>query len=580
MDIGCMIGSKKVGYVCVPGILVGLVLVSFFSLSSSSTSADDVWIDDTTISVPVSCSLSGTGMNTHNATIPNGTYTNNIGTTTLKAFCNDTNGFAIYAAGYTGNTIGEENSNKLVGTPAGIGNIVTGIATTAGNPDISNWAMKLTATGDSGDTSGTNALTIDSAPNVSGGADASFSNYHTVPNEFTKVAHKNSATDMTENTGGVTLTTTYAAYIAQTQPAGTYQGQVIYTLVHPANADAPLVVCNPDATTISEVKCMQDFGSMNSTTRTAILGSMTTGTQYTLKDSRDGKSYTIAKLADGNVWMTQNLDLDLDATKTYTNEDTDIGYNTTTGEYDTAAWSPERSTYTTGTTTWGLYDETEDYYGGYDHPESYDPGNLYWNGAESDYNDWQAYYDSCDWSTSTPVCNESLNPISTYTSSTGTAEYHLGNYYNWTAAVAMNDSSSHTTNNELIEQSICPAGWTLPRRGVGEDSFYALWNQYGFADSSINGANKLWTSPLYFAASGEWAGTLGGVGVGGAFWSPVVYDRYAAGYAYFGVDGGSVPSDYSGRINGYSVRCVARPVSSSISEGGGGGGGCPECPNV
>ncbi|MBQ6414464.1 hypothetical protein IJI28_02495, partial [Candidatus Saccharibacteria bacterium] len=59
-------------------------------------------------------------------------------------------------------------------------------------------------------------------------------------NEYTKVAHKNSNTDMAESTGGVKLTTTYAAYISKTQPADTYSGQVIYTLVHPANADAPL----------------------------------------------------------------------------------------------------------------------------------------------------------------------------------------------------------------------------------------------------------------------------------------------------------------------------------------------------
>lgn len=33
--------------------------------------------------------------------------------------------------------------------------------------------------------------------------------------------------------------------------------------------------------------------------------------QFQLKDSRDQKSYWVAKLKDGNCWMTQNLDLDL-----------------------------------------------------------------------------------------------------------------------------------------------------------------------------------------------------------------------------------------------------------------------------
>ena len=90
--------------------------------------------------------------------------------------------------------------------------------------------MKLAITQDSGDTTGTNAFTIDN----------SFNNYHVVPNEYTKVAHKDSNTDMTASTGGVKLTTTYAAYISKTQPADTYSGQVIYTLVHPASADTPV----------------------------------------------------------------------------------------------------------------------------------------------------------------------------------------------------------------------------------------------------------------------------------------------------------------------------------------------------
>ena len=66
------------------------------------------------ILVPVSCSLTGTGMFSHNADMDNGTYQSEIGTTTLKVFCNDSNGFSIYAAGYTGDEVGGTDSNKLV----------------------------------------------------------------------------------------------------------------------------------------------------------------------------------------------------------------------------------------------------------------------------------------------------------------------------------------------------------------------------------------------------------------------------------------------------------------------------------
>ena len=230
------------------GTMLTLALCLGAILSSTTVSADDSVVDEINITVPVSCTMSGTGMNTHNADIANGIYTPDIGTTTLHAFCNDNEGFAIYAAGYTGNEIGATNSNKLVGTSASGNSVIeSGIATSAGSPDISNWAMKLTMTQDSGDTTSTNAFTIDSAPNVDlpsqaeqGATSAPFSSYHTVPNEYTKVAHKNSMTDMAASTGGVKLTTTYAAYISKTQPADTYSGQVIYTLVHPANAPAPI----------------------------------------------------------------------------------------------------------------------------------------------------------------------------------------------------------------------------------------------------------------------------------------------------------------------------------------------------
>ncbi|MBR2543847.1 hypothetical protein IKF04_00930 [Candidatus Saccharibacteria bacterium] len=232
------------------GTMLTLTLCLGAIFSSTTVSAEggntntDI-VDQINITVPVSCTMSGAGMNTHNADIANGIYAPDIGTTTLHAFCNDSEGFSIYAAGYTGNEIGATNSNKLVGTSASGNSVIeSGTATSAGSPDVSNWAMKLAISQDSGDTT-TNAFTIDSAPNVDlpsqaeqGATSVPFSSYHIVPNEYTKVAHKNSLTEMTASTGGVKLTTTYAAYISKTQPADTYSGQVKYTLVHPSSVVA------------------------------------------------------------------------------------------------------------------------------------------------------------------------------------------------------------------------------------------------------------------------------------------------------------------------------------------------------
>ncbi|MBR6505328.1 hypothetical protein IKT18_00575 [Candidatus Saccharibacteria bacterium] len=380
----------------------------------------------------------------------------------------------------------------------------------------------------------------------------------------------------------------YGTYITPDLDYGTYSGTTI-TYIAIANI---VELCNPNATSITEAKCLQDFAGPN---RDQIVDSMTPETQYTLIDKRDEKSYTIAKLKqyvsdDGplvppgppqrgaeipwkyGVWMTQNLDLDLDSNATYTNEDTDLGYNPRTGQYESASWTPSRSTYATGTTTWGLFDQpVGNYPGGFVYPESYDPGDKYWSGREGNYNEWFSYWQTCSWDSDNKPhnCNESLNPTSAYVSSTGIPQYHLGNYYNWTAAVAMNNSSNYY-DGELIEQSICPAGWTLPRVGYYDDTFGSLWYENGFGDNGDwysywyedpNTRHALWEKPLFFAASGGWYGYLYYVGDGGGFWSPIAYNEERAGYASFNKDGGANPSNGDYRINGLSVRCVARPVA-------------------
>lgn len=483
--------------------------------------------------------------------------------------------------------MGGENSNKLVGATTNQA-IVTGTATSAGSPDVSNWAMKLgTITG----TSPTYPIIIAGSSGDTNKAqgDPDFSDYTAVPNEYAKVAYRTSSTDTGTNAEGATLTTTYAAYVSRTQQADAYAGQVIYTLVHPYTESAP-VACKPSGTTIgtnnsTDIVCMQDFASLSSSDKTTMINTMTTGTQYTLKDKRDGKEYKIAKLADGKVWMTQNLDLDLVAGTTYTNEDTDIGYNTTTGEYETASWSPIRSTYSatsTQTHEWcaGGTPEVDTETGSekYDvctnnTPESYDPGNLYWNTTTSDYSDWDAYENSCDHFTSTPSCNESLNPLSTYVSSTGTAQYHLGNFYNWPAAIASNDASIYGIYNETTgefenletHQSICPAGWTLPyvarndNLGQSEGDFANLWSEYGWTDNDgFSDISTVWSAPLYFTPAGDFYGNLGGVGHDGDFWSSVADGDNLAGGAYFYVADYASPVDVLDLDSGYSVRCLLR----------------------
>lgn len=86
-----------------------------------------------------------------------------------------------------------------------------------------------------------------------------------------------------------------AARASKFQVAGLYSNTIMMTAV-------PNVV--PD--TISSITYMQE---MNET----VIASMETDHSYQLVDGRDKKIYWVTKLRDGRVWMTQNLDYDLEA---------------------------------------------------------------------------------------------------------------------------------------------------------------------------------------------------------------------------------------------------------------------------
>ncbi len=214
--------------------LMGFTALSFLVLSSSSALADSSTVSTASITIDESCTMSGTTNTAHTADLVNGTYSGTnyptgIGQTTLKVFCNDSNGFAIYAIGYTNDEYG---NNKLhwsgaTGTSDTTNDINTGIYSSGAT--TSSWSMKLSAV------SGTYAATIANGTDNT----ENFTTWHTVPSDYTKVAYRTTGTDLNTNNNGTgsSITTTYDAYVSATQPAGTYVGQVKYTLVHPNKSD-------------------------------------------------------------------------------------------------------------------------------------------------------------------------------------------------------------------------------------------------------------------------------------------------------------------------------------------------------
>ena len=528
---------NKINSLLVVGGLVGATMVSGVELSRSSVKAAPSTTSTSTASVTVeaSCSMTATVNTAHTATLANGIYSgsssyypNGIGQTTIQTFCNDPSGYALYAIGFSDNQAG--NTYLRSSTAGSAYDIKTGTAT-SGN--TSNWAMKLSAVS-SGD-----------VPTVLNG----YGNYSSVPSSYAKVASFSSGTS---STLGSSITTTYAAYISGAQPAGTYSGKVKYTLVHPSTASVP---------TVDTMQNVATWGS-----------SLAVGEEVTATDSRDNKSYTVARICTNysgsdctasSIWMTQNLDFTIDTTKTYTSNDTDLnsavnssgtalsGYSEENG---VISWTPG-STLTTPATISGT--TVTGWTNNYNNPYQAEGGDNY-------------VYTSGTTSSDTLYTSLSACTSAGHTEAE-CAHYHSGNYYNFSAATAMNDSSAYTAQYTKMPNSICPAGWRLPN---GPASSSATTSEFGtmlkaqgvWSGSSssyaTNGFNQIRSTglngdPLYFVRSGDVLGSsLSNRSSFGLYWSSAVYSSHI-GYLLYFYSSNVDPQVSLNRNHGFSVRCVA-----------------------
>jgi uncharacterized protein (TIGR02145 family) len=301
---------------------------------------------------------------------------------------------------------------------------------------------------------------------------------------------------------------------------------------------------------------------------------VTEGTEAELLDLRDGRSYWVAKLQDGHCWMTQNLDYNIVAGVPITSETTNLkqfgvgAYTTENGYAQDAAtgvisWTPASGAGTIdaqAAAAGNSYGFITGWAGSYYVPASADPGDWYWKS--------QPFYQSsvCD----TASCNylaKSNELYATYFAETPSAATnnkhgHVGNYYNWTAAIATNDSTVYDAATNIIDNpgnSICPKGWRLPigsniTTGENMNEFTRLINLYNggltTSSESIEGA------PLYVVrAGGIGSGRLYSAGNNGQYWSSTLSSGSHV-YELFFTSGRVAASD-STRDFGYSVRCVS-----------------------
>ena len=562
-----------------------IILLSFVTatcgifLVSNFVSADDSIIDDVAISVPISCTMLGTGTNTHNAEIPNGTYRADIGTTTLKIYCNDSAGFSIYAIGFTGEQY-SGNNTKLIG----VNNnqmISTGTATSG---STSNWAMKLAT-----NSGATYPITLQNG----------FGAYSAVPATYTKVATSPNATDIGTGATGAELTTTYASYMSSDQIADTYSGKVKYTLVHPASSepreqqtcDSGKICYFPNTysyegtmgtqyVSTSSTKAILntsnykregygfagwstsydltgDFygpnetiffsageytgnnpglalyaiwvesqGSLQDSAKVATIctnlteatpnGTKSLSNVSALTDNRDNQTYAIAKLADGNCWMIENLRLDNTAELTTSNTNSPLNDGTNVTIKHNYTDTITHNTISASSSV--AYDENTA-------PDGWcSPRNA-------------TCYDQSRFRTGSPYSN--------------------GNYYNWYSATAGRGTYSLNSGITVVGD-LCPSGWRLPVGGDNNNSEFKTLNAL-YNNGSMDVNNKLRAYPLnflYTRSVGE-DGSISSSTDYAYYWTATSYSNQEAYFMILSSNQVNPGNNHTYKNRGSTIRCLA-----------------------
>ena len=274
----------------------------------------------------------------------------------------------------------------------------------------------------------------------------------------------------------------------------------------------------------------------------AMCRTLAVGVPGTLLDSRDGGTYAVAKLRDGNCWMLDNLALNL----------ADSGVLANVTELNTNAGATALGYLKNGGGTSG------DQYATSAVSEWEDDVTYAQGGSYSD--PLVATRGGCDGSSScadNPTAGRwtmgSLPPEVGGSSHFGAGSGRIGVYYNYCAVSAGSycygdgGSSSGSASGDLAED-ICPKNWKLPR-----DEYEGLLAKY---DAGVSAAS---TDSLQYGLS---------VSLSGYYDSGLAYAQgtdglyWAAGYggggnmSNFGVSSMGAYMNANARDNGFSVRCV------------------------
>lgn len=331
---------------------------------------------------------------------------------------------------------------------------------------------------------------------------------------------------------------TFAAKVDSSIKAGTYSTTLTFTAV--ANTPSPSTLADYYALNGKSRKTITaDIDGDGATEQVALykmqdmtptICSSADESEIQVIDDRDNKVYWILKAKDGKCWMTQNLDHNIDTTKTYTSADTDVIND----------WMPARSTIDaiSGTITGWVFDNNT--------PYSVDVGNWYWT---------DTWYASAAYNYLVNGENSQFKK----TAFTGNGTHgHVGNYYNWSAAVASNNTSSSTADGTNYNTSVCPSSWRLPAIEPTNE-FEDLLTIYGAFPANGNYDKIMSALPLYFVRGGfTYDNGLHSAGESSFYQSSTIRN---AGWAYsLGYYSSIIDVHYANtnRSTGVTVRCLAR----------------------
>lgn len=305
-----------------------------------------------------------------------------------------------------------------------------------------------------------------------------------------------------------------------------------------------------------------------------------------LTDNRDGKTYAVRKLKDGNCWMVNNLNLELaDATSTdgttakftLTDQNTDLNSKSgwdpgvslaTKAQNAINNGSPAGSMTSVKTQLQALLGNDSTCEQQFQDADTFG-SSCYWGSKLSD---------DGNWTTLSDVSNNANAEIPrSYT-------YGSDGYYNWYATTAESGTYAMTSGNAT--DSICPKGWQLPVNSTGSGSSaeghtdksyskllkdptngYGLFTVDGAQSASTNPFGdsttpslKMHEAPLSIIFSGyyNWGvGDLRNRGTNGYYWSSTPYAYTNSRDLGFGSTNVSPQyGDY--KTHGLTVRCVKR----------------------